>query len=228
MYDIKINNLSVNYDLVNALEDIDFKIRSKDFLAIIGPNGGGKTSLIKVLLGLLKPSKGSVSKTESNPIGYVPQFTSFDKTFPVNVFDVILMGRLPKKIKCFQRYSDEDKKHVKDIMNQLKILDLKERQIGQLSGGQLQKVLIGRALAVNPKILVLDEPAASLDFETKMEIYEILKRLNKEKTIIMVTHDIDEVFEYINNIAYINKTLKFYGKKENYSNKVIKNDRSII
>lgn len=228
MYDIKINNLSVNYDLVNALEDIDFKIRSKDFLAIIGPNGGGKTSLIKVLLGLLKPSKGSVSKTENNPIGYVPQFTSFDKTFPVNVFDVILMGRLPKKIKCFQRYSDEDKKHVKDIMTQLKILDLKERQIGQLSGGQLQKVLIGRALAVNPKILVLDEPAASLDFETKMEIYEILKRLNKEKTIIMVTHDIDEVFEYINSIAYINKTLKFYGKKENYSSKVIKNDRSII
>lgn len=228
MYEIGINNISVNYDLVSALKDIDFKITSKDFLAIIGPNGGGKTTLIKVLLGLLKPSKGSVTKTEDSPIGYVPQFTSFDRKFPINVFEVILTGRLPKKIKLFQSYSKEDKQYVEKTMEKLGILDLKKRQIGQLSGGQLQKVLIARALVVNPRILVLDEPTASLDFETKMEIYEILKRLNRDKTIIMVTHDIEDMYPYIDSIAYINKSLRFHGKKELYDNKVIKNDRNIV
>lgn len=228
MYDIKISDLSVNYDLVNALKDVELKIKNKDFLAIIGPNGGGKTTLIKVLIGLLKPTKGSVTKKGNDPIGYVPQFTSFDRTFPINVFDVILTGTLPKKIKLFQKYSDEDKKDAEKIMKQLGILNLKKRQIGKLSGGQLQKVLIARALVVNPKILVLDEPTASLDFETKIEIYKILKQLNKDKTVIMVTHDIEDMFQYIDSIAYINKTLRFHGKKELYNNKVIKNDRSII
>lgn len=227
MYDIVINNLSVNYDLVNALKDINLKIKNKDFLAIIGPNGGGKTTLIKVLLDLLKPNKGSVTKKDNTPIGYVPQFTSFDREFPINVFDTILTGRLPKQIKLFHRYSREDKKSVEVIIEQLGLMELKKRQIGQLSGGQLQKVLLARALVVNPKILVLDEPTTSLDFETKMEIYEILKQLNKDKTIIVVTHDIEEISPYIDSIAYINKTLKFHGEKERY-NKVIKNDRIII
>lgn len=222
MSDIEVKGLSVNYSGVKAIEDISFKIEDKDFLAIIGPNGGGKTTLIKLLLELIKADRGHIIKNKKSPIGYVPQFTFFDKSFPINVFDVILTGRLPKKIKLFQRYTSKDKKEVEKIMESLEILHLKERQIGQLSGGQIQKVLIARALITNPKILILDEPTASLDLKTTMEIYNILKKLNQEKTIIMVTHDIEEVFPYIKNILYINKKLKFHGRKESYNGKVIK------
>lgn len=228
MYDITIEDLSVDYELVVALSDINLKIKNKDFLAIIGPNGGGKTTLLKVLLGLLKPTEGKMTKSSKEPIGYVPQFTSFDRTFPINVFEVILTARLPKKVKIFQKYGDKDKEDVEKIMKQLGIIDLKKRQIGQLSGGQLQKVLIARALITNPGILVLDEPTASLDVQTKKEIYSILEKLNNEKTIIMVTHDVDEVYDQIDTIAYIDRTLRFYGKKELYDGKVVRNDRSVI
>lgn len=228
MYDIEVKDLSVNYDSVIALQDINFKIEDKEFLAIIGPNGGGKTTLLKVLLNLLKPTKGEIIKRENSPIGYVPQATSFDRTFPINVFDVILTGRLPKKIKFFQSYTSRDKKDTEEVMASLGILDLRKRQIAQLSGGQMQKVLIARAIITNPKILILDEPTASLDIKTTMQIYNILKKLNQDKTIIMVTHDIEEVFPYIDSIAYINKALKFHGKKGFYNNREIKNDRSII
>lgn len=228
MSNIEVKDLSVNYNGVKAIQDIDFTIQDRDFLAIIGPNGGGKTTLIKVLLELIKADKGSVVKDKKSPMGYVPQFTFFDKTFPIKVFDVILSGRLPKKIKLFQRYTSKDKKEVEKVMESLEMLHLKERQIGQLSGGQIQKVLIARALITNPKILILDEPTASLDLKTKTEIYSILKELNREKTIIMVTHDIEEVFPYIKSILYINRKLKFYGKKEFYNSKVIKNDRIIV
>lgn len=210
MHDIDIKNLSVYYGSVCALQDINLKVESNKFLGIIGPNGGGKTTLLKTILGLVKPSSGQISIKRNYSIGYVPQFTIFNKNFPINVLDVILMGRLSKKIKWFQRYSSKDKNYAESIMNNLGILDLKNRQIGQLSGGQLQKVLIARALITDPKILMLDEPTANLDTKTKKEIYEMLNRLNENKTILIVSHDMKDIFTYIDSAVFINGTSQYY------------------
>ncbi len=210
MYDIDIEDLSVYYGSVCALKNINLKVKSQKFLGITGPNGGGKTTFIKVLLGLLKPTRGSVFIKRDSVIGYVPQYVFFDRRFPIDVLDTILMGRLPNKIRLFQGFSVEDKKCVQEVMEYLRIRDLSNRQIGQLSGGQMQKVLIARALVSDPKILVLDEPAASLDSSTKKEIYEMLHKLSKDKTIIVVSHDMEEIFSYADNVIFLNKTIQHY------------------
>ena len=197
MYDIIINNIKVKYGDVVAISNGNLKIRSKSFLGIIGPNGGGKTTLFKVILGLIKPESGNVVIKENLKIGYVPQTTVFDKSFPILVKDVILMGRLDKSFKLFKKYSSEDKKAAVDIMKKLNIYHLKERQIGELSGGQLQRVLIGRTLVNNPDVLMLDEPTSSLDSSAKKDIFDLLKELNKEKTVVVITHDMEYIYQYI-------------------------------
>lgn len=207
MNDIEMKNLSVNYGEVCALKDINLKIGNREFVGITGPNGAGKSTLLKVLLGILNPTSGSIVLKDNVSIGYVPQFTSFDKQFPIKVLDVILMGSLSNKIKLLKKYSKEDIDRARNIMDKLGILEFEDRQIGQLSGGQLQKVLIGRALMTDPEILVLDEPTASLDFKAKTEIYEMLSKIKKEKTIIIVTHDIKEVVSYTDRVVYLNKGL---------------------
>lgn len=224
MYDVEIKDLSVYYGSVCALQHIDLRIKSKEFLGIIGPNGGGKSTLLKVLLKLIKPTTGTISIKGSEPIGYVPQFAYFDRSFPINVLDVILMGKLSKKIRWFKKYSTEDIKHAEKIMEKLGILEFKNRQIKQLSGGQLQKVLIARALITDPKILILDEPTSSLDSKTKKEIYEILNKLNKEKTILIVTHEMEDVFPYIDRIAYVNKTLHCYRNTLELKHKAVEEE----
>lgn len=222
MHCIEIKDLNVCYGSVCALENINLKIKTGEFLAIIGPNGGGKTTFLKSLIGSLKPTSGEVLIKGNMPIGYVSQFTFFDRAFPINVLDVVLIGRLKNKIKLFHRYSKKDVKYAESIMKSLGILNLKNRQISQLSGGQMQKVLIARALATNPKILILDEPTASLDSKTKKEIYEILYKLKGEKTVIIVTHEVENITSYIDSIAYINKELKHYGQSKNIDNSLIK------
>lgn len=224
MYDVYIQNLSVYYNSVCALKDINLKVKNKEFIGIIGPNGGGKTTLLKVLLKLIKPTSGSIFIDQEKSIGYVPQSTFFDKRFPINVLDVILMGKLEQKIQFYKKFAIDDKKHADEIMSNLGILELKHRQIGQLSGGQLQKVLIARALISNPKILILDEPTASLDSKTKKDIYDILKKLKKEKTILMVTHDTEDIFSCIDNIAYVNKTLNYYKNTSLLNHENLKNN----
>lgn len=210
MYDVEIKDVSVYYGSVCALQNVDLKIRNKEFLGIIGPNGGGKSTLLKVLLRLIKPTTGSISIKGSEPIGYVPQFAFFDRSFPINVLDVILMGKLQKKIRWFKKYSAEDISHAENIMEKLGILEFRDRQIKQLSGGQLQKVLIARALITDPRILVLDEPTSSLDIKTKKEIYHMLNKLREEKTIMIVTHEMEDILPHMDNIVYVNRTLKYY------------------
>ncbi|WFD10980.1 metal ABC transporter ATP-binding protein [Tepidibacter hydrothermalis] len=207
MNDIEMKNLSVKYGTVCALKDINLNIGSKEFVGITGPNGAGKSTLLKVLLGIIKPTSGSIILKDNVSIGYVPQFTSFDKQFPIKVLDVILMGNLSSKIKLFKKYSKKDIDRARNIMDKLGIKMFEHRQIGQLSGGQLQKVLIGRALMTDPEILVLDEPTASLDFKAKIDIYEMLSKIKKEKTIIIVTHDMEEVVSYTDRVVYLNKGL---------------------
>lgn len=210
---IEIENLS-------ALKDINITIKDREFIAILGPNGGGKTTLLKAILGLVKPSSGRIKIYGRNPsykrnsIGYVPQFTKFEKIFPIDVIDVVLMGRLKSGMNFFHKYSREDIEFAKNIMNILDVYELKNRQIGQLSGGQMQRVLIARALCTEPKLLLLDEPTASLDVQSKTSIYSLLKDLNKNITILVVTHDTGFVFSYIDKIACLNQKLFYHGEPE--------------
>ncbi len=217
---IEIKNLNIDYDNLKALKDINITIKDKEFIAILGPNGGGKSSLLKAILGLITPSSGEIKvygknpKDKKNSIGYVPQFSKFEKNFPVSVIDVVLMGRLKSGMNFFHKYSKQDIEFAKNIMNVLEIYELKNRQIGQLSGGQMQRVLIARALCTEPKLLLLDEPTASLDVQSKTSIYSLLKELNKNITILIVTHDTGFVFSYIDKIACLNQKLFYHGEPE--------------
>jgi len=219
-YAIEINNLYVQYNNIPALLNINLSAAENDFLAVIGPNGGGKSTLIKAILGIIKPQCGTIKifgQTPEKyypPIGYVPQFSSFSRNFPIRVIDVIMTGRLSGKINLFHHYTEKDYKIAENLMRKLDIIHLKHRQIGQLSGGQLQKVLIARALATEPKLLLLDEPTASVDNDSKTQIYEFLKDINRFMTIILVTHDTAAISSYIKNVACLNKELYYHGELE--------------
>lgn len=214
---IDIQNLSVRYENIYALKDINLQIKYGDFIGIIGPNGGGKSTLLKSILGLVTPAGGHITVLGKTPregrsqVGYVPQATSINKHFPISVREAVLMGRLVGKNGFFHRYSLTDRKLTGGFLDCLEIAELGDRQIGQLSGGQLQRVLIARALAVQPRILLLDEPTASLDAHSCSQIYEILQQLNREVTIIIVTHDTLAISSYLKSIACINQNLYYHG-----------------
>ncbi len=207
---IEVSHVSVSYGRVKALEDVSFTIEKGAFLSIIGPNGGGKTTLIKVLLGLIKPREGSLKIHSDKPVGYVPQFNSFERRFPITVCRVVLMGSLSGKNPLFHRYGQADKDRAHELMALLGIEALHDRQISQLSGGQMQKVLIARALMTDPDVLILDEPTSSIDAESRTEIYGILNKLKGEKTIILISHDLGSVSSYIDAIACLNVSLEFH------------------
>jgi zinc transport system ATP-binding protein len=217
---LEVHNLSVFYGEDCALEDISLNVEEHEFLGIIGPNGGGKTTLLKAILGLVQPQSGTVrifgqtGDKARRDIGYVPQFSRFDRRFPISVEEVVLMGRLSGRSPWFVQFAANDREVVDSMLARLEIADLKQRQIGQLSGGQLQRVLIARALAVEPRILILDEPTASVDSASKTRIYEILKELNKEMTILIVTHDLSAVSSNIDKIACLNHQLFYHGRTE--------------
>lgn len=208
---IEVKNLSVYYDQIQALENVSFAIEDKEFIGIIGPNGGGKTTLVKALLGLVHLSSGELKISKEAVIGYVPQFTTFDKQFPITVREVILTGHLPKKFKILHRFKGHEYDHAQEVMKSLGINHLANRQVGALSGGQLQRVLIARALMNHPTILILDEPTASVDEKTKEEIYEMLKTLNQSVTIIMITHDTTLMWPYLDRCIYIHKTAHLHN-----------------
>jgi len=214
-----LENVWVHYNSIPVLEGVDLSIDQHDFLGIIGPNGGGKTTLLKVILGLVRTSRGKVKVFGTTPekgrkfVGYVPQHSHFDRDFPVSVWEVVLMGRLG----CaglFRRYSDEDEKAATDALNTMEMLDLKDRQIGKLSEGQRQRVFIARALAAKPKLLLLDEPTASIDKPMEAELYELLHKLRREMAIVLVSHDVGVVSVYVDKIACLNRRLFYHGSSE--------------
>ncbi len=214
---IKLSGITAGYRKSNpVIQDIDLKVPEFDFLAIIGPNGGGKTTLLKVILGLLTPLKGKALVLGRSPekarseIGYVPQVIP-DKSFPITVIDVVLMGRL-RNSKLFSRFSDHDRELAEISLNRLGIADLAGIGMNSLSGGQKQRVLIARALAGDPEILLLDEPAASVDQNTQESFFNLLAELNSRMTIVLVTHDVGAVSAHIKNIACINRTLVSHGE----------------
>jgi len=216
---IRLDDVWVKYGDLTVLEEINLSVENLDFLGIIGPNGGGKTTLLKVILGLIKPSQGKVTVLGDSPeksrkfIGYVPQISQFDREFPVTVLDVVLMGRLGRK-GLLRKYGEEDRRIAYEALESVEMLELKDKQIGKLSGGQLQRVLLARALVADPKILLLDEPTASIDEPTKTELYELLKNLNQKITIVLVSHDIGVISSYVDKIACLNRRLFYHGSKE--------------
>lgn len=217
---IEVRDLTVYYQQVCALFNVSLSVKDKEFLGIIGPNGGGKSTLLKAILGLVTPYSGKVEIFGKSPakalgiMGYVPQFTKFHRDFPIDVEETVLMGRLSGKTPIFHKYSKEDMDMAHSLMDKLELYPLRKRQIGQLSGGQLQRTLIARALTVEPKILVLDEPTASLDTESKSHIYSILEGLNQDMTIIMVTHDMGAISSHVQTLACLNRQLHYHGHSE--------------
>ena len=209
---IKIRDLHFNYGDVPILEDINIDIHQKEFIGMVGPNGSGKTILLKIILGLLAPDHGTEEVLGKPPVqsvknvGYMPQFAPFTRDFPISVEETVLMGRLGKT-SSMGFFSKEDKQLAAESMEAVEVLDLRKRSIGSLSGGQLQRALIARALTCNPEIMILDEPTANVDMKVEKDIFDLLKRLNEKITIIVVTHDIGFISQYIDRVACINRTL---------------------
>ena len=212
---IDIEDLSFAYESDLVLENINLKVEALDFLAIIGPNGGGKSTLLKLILGLQKAKQGSVKVYGKAPsknlslIGYVPQNTNVNTDFPIKVIEVVLMGHVTEKTPLFG-YGKEEIACAMGALTQVGMEAFAQSKIGSLSGGQRQRVMIARALCAHPKILILDEPTSSIDIKGQKEIYELLKLLNQTITVIVVSHDISVILEYANKVAHINKRLSFH------------------
>lgn len=215
---IQIKHLWAGYDDELVLEDINLTVHEKDFIGLIGPNGGGKTTLMRVLLGDVFPVRGSVRILGEQPkkgrrhIGYVPQIIDFDRAFPISVYDVARMGRLSRR-KPLRRFSSEDHEITMEALNSVDLADLHERSIGDLSGGQRQRVLIARALASEPQILLLDEPTSSIDPEVSTNVYELLQKLNEDLTILLVSHDMNAITSYVKTIGCVSRKLFYHGEK---------------
>jgi zinc transport system ATP-binding protein len=208
---INISNLYYKYHKTDVLENINLSIKDDDFLAIIGPNGGGKSTLLKLILGLLTPVTGKIDKKLKNSsIGYVPQNTNLNIDFPITALEIVLMGHIVSKKRIFG-YSKEDISCAMESLKKVSMEKFANSKIGDLSGGQRQRIFIARALCSNPKIMLLDEPTASIDVKGQREIYELLKELNKFICIVVVSHDISVLLNYAKNVAHINKSLVYHS-----------------
>jgi len=212
---VETHDLTVMYDNTTALKNVSLAVEQGELAAIIGPNGGGKSTLLKVLLGLARPTSGSFSLfggVQNEVIGYVPQFAGMNKRFPISVGEAVMTSRMKgKKFHPFFRYKKEDKEAAYAVLERVGAAELFDRQISELSGGQFQRMLIARALATEPRLLLLDEPTASVDPESTAGIYELLQSLSGKMTILLVTHDVTAVAGFASKVARLNTELQYYG-----------------
>jgi len=214
---VELNSISAGYQDRLVLENINLTLFEQDFLGVIGPNGSGKTTLLKTLLGLIKPFKGSIRfyfdhDNDHDPrkrIGYLPQQTMFDRKFPITVKDVVFSG-LCSRVGLFKAFSNRDRELVDHTLESMGIAELKHRAIGSLSGGQMQRVFLARALVSSPSILILDEPDTFVDQTFAHTFYETLKELNRQMAIILVSHDLGIISSHVKTIACINRTLYYH------------------
>ena len=208
-----LRDVSASYGGEVVLEGVDLTVREGDFIGIIGPNGGGKTTLLKVILGLLKPVSGSVeylsARTRPHNIGYLPQLPESDTAFPVSVHDVVLSGLMHER-SALARMSMKDKSRADSILEELGILSLRSRNLSDLSGGELQRVYLGRAIIGSPALLLLDEPGNFIDSSFEQGFYDKLKELNKTITILMVSHDVGTISAYVKSFACVNRNLNYH------------------
>lgn len=216
---IDIKNLWFSFNGEPVLQDVNFTLYHKEFLAMIGPNGGGKTTLLKLMLGLFEADRGEIRVLGQNPrqaahrIGYVPQDIHINKNFPISVLDVVLMGRLRSGI-SWSHHKKDDRIASQLALEKVEMEQFKNRHIDELSGGQRQRVFIARALVTEPEILILDEPTASVDSKGQAEIYTILKDLNEKVTILVVSHDLLALSSYIKSVACVNRRVHFHEAAE--------------
>ena len=213
---ISVKDITARYEKKTVLEKVSLEVKDKDYLGIIGPNGGGKTTLIRIILGMLQPAEGKVeyysegNKVNSITMGYLPQYNDIDHHFPISVYDVVLSG-LDKQKKLFHRFTKEQHQQVEKTLADMEILDLKDSFIGTLSGGQLQRVLLARAMVSNPQVLILDEPNTYVDRKFQRQMYAMLKNLNDKCAIIMVSHDISEIVRQAKHIACVNGNVHYHA-----------------
>ncbi len=207
---VAIEDLQFSYDGAPVLQQVDLEVPEGDFLGVIGPNGGGKTTLLRLILGLNRPDRGRVRVFGRAPqqmrrqMGYVPQKPNLDPEFPISVDEIVLMGRLGQS-RLAGGYRREDRRAARQAMEQVEILPLRGRLFGKLSGGQQRRALIARALATRPRLLLLDEPTAGVDHRVEHDIYSLLDRLSEEMTIILVSHDIGCVTEHVKRLACVHQ-----------------------
>jgi zinc transport system ATP-binding protein len=216
-YLFAMHSLTAAYGANIVLEDVDFQVGENDFVGIIGPNGGGKTTLLKLILGLIKPVKGSIEFNndliDNKKIGYLPQISTGDINYPVTVTDVILSGLMIRK-SIISRMSISDRKSAEMVMDQLGLSDLSGASLNQLSGGEMQRVFLGRAIIGNPGLLLLDEPGNFVDTSFESDFYAKLADLNKRMAILMVSHDIGTISSHIKSFACVNRRLHHHPSNE--------------
>lgn len=214
---IEIKNLSAGYDGRTVLRDVNLTIYERDFLGVIGPNGGGKTTLIKCILGLLKPFGGEIlfhsqlpsSGKDQLSMGYLPQYNSIDRKFPITVEEVILSGLSSQK-PLASRFTAAHYEKARSVIARMGLEEMEDRAIGALSGGQLQRALLGRAIISDPEVVILDEPSTYIDKRFEARLYELLAEINRECAIILVSHDIGTVLQQVKSIACVNETLDYH------------------
>ena len=208
---VSLKNITVKYDSTTALEGVSLDIYPNDFLGVIGPNGGGKTTLVKAILGTV-PHSGEVSYSPTlferghRLIGYLPQLSEFDKSFPISVIEVVMSGLQAEK-GFFSRYTKSDRAKAVQLLEMAGIADIAERQISEISGGQMQRALLCRAVILEPKLLILDEPTNFVDNKFENELYTLLHRLNERMAIVMVSHDLGTITSVVKSIVCVNRSV---------------------
>lgn len=203
---LELKDLSAGYDKNIVLENVSFEVFSGDFIGIIGPNGGGKTTLIKTILGLIKPASGEmnmfISKTN---IGYLPQVNQIDKRFPISVIDVVRSGKANSALFSSFHKNAEEKEKAEALLAEMGISHIRNKAIGELSGGQMQRVFLCRALMNQPELLILDEPSTYVDNNFEGELYLKLKELNEQMAILLISHDVGTISFFVKTIACVNR-----------------------
>lgn len=212
---IELKDIAAGYDQKKVFDNVNLKISDHDFLGIIGPNGGGKTTLIKLILGLLKPQKGTIHFYQNGEpvnklnMGYLPQSNAIDKKFPISVKEVISSGIRNDKLWSLH-YSAKEKERITAVVARMGLEGLENKSIGQLSGGQMQRALLGRAIVSNPHVIILDEPSTYVDKRFEESLYCLLNEINAECCIILVSHDLQSVLSHSQNIACVNHAFSYH------------------
>ncbi len=213
---VEMRGVSFSYGRTRVLEEVDLTVERGEFLGVLGPNGAGKTTLLRLLLGLLEPASGTIEVLGVPPagargrVGYVPQYARFERDMPIRVEEVVLMGRLGAH-RVGPRWRDEDREAARRALSAVELADLTGRQVANLSGGQLQRTLVARALAMEPELLLLDEPTASVDTGAGRELYRTLAELTGRMTVILVTHDVGVLAREVGSVACLNRRLHYHG-----------------
>ena len=216
-YLFEMHSLSASYGANMVLQDVDLRVNENDFIGVIGPNGGGKTTLLKVILGLVKPAKGKIVFNDEllngNSIGYLPQISTGDINYPVTVADIVLSGLMIRK-GIISSMSSSDKTKANNVIDELGLTGMAKSTLNELSGGQMQRVFLGRAIIGNPRLLLLDEPGNFVDTTFENDFYEKLRGLNKRMAILMVSHDVGTISSHIKSFACVNRSLHYHPSSE--------------